>query len=89
MAICICSDHRHSNSTKLQPKRKSWTTRADHPVQIGDAVLIGPHTHLNGIRAEDEGFIATSLCLAILPVKTRPRREETALSSRRKAPRGT
>lgn len=22
--------------------------REDHPVRIGDAVLVGPHTHLNG-----------------------------------------
>lgn len=37
--------------------------RADHPVQIGDAVLIGPHTHLNGTRAEDEVFIATGVSM--------------------------
>ena len=37
--------------------------RADHPVQIGDSVLIGPHTHLNGTRAEDEVFIATGVSM--------------------------
>jgi carbonic anhydrase/acetyltransferase-like protein (isoleucine patch superfamily) len=33
--------------------------RADHPVDIGDAVLVGPHTHLNGTQVGDEVFIAT------------------------------
>lgn len=37
--------------------------RADHPVQIGDAVLVGPHTHLNGTRVEDEVFIATGVSM--------------------------
>jgi carbonic anhydrase/acetyltransferase-like protein (isoleucine patch superfamily) len=37
--------------------------RAAHPVQIGDAVLVGPHTHVNGATVEDEVFIATGASL--------------------------
>lgn len=37
--------------------------RADHPLTIGDAVLVGPHTHLNGTQVEDEVFIATGVSL--------------------------
>ena len=37
--------------------------RADHPVSIGDAVLVGPHTHLNGVTVEDEVFIATGVSM--------------------------
>lgn len=33
--------------------------RADHPLHIGEAVLIGPHAHLNGTWIEDEVFVAT------------------------------
>jgi carbonic anhydrase/acetyltransferase-like protein (isoleucine patch superfamily) len=33
--------------------------RAHHPLTIGDAVLIGPHSHLNGTTVEDEVFVAT------------------------------
>jgi gamma-carbonic anhydrase len=33
--------------------------RAAHPVVIGDSVLVGPQTHLNGTHVEDEVFIAT------------------------------
>src|SRR6186997_1998802 len=33
--------------------------RAAHPATIGDAVLIGPHAHLNGATIEDEVFVAT------------------------------
>ena len=33
--------------------------RAEHPVVIGDSVLVGPQTHLNGTHVEDEVFIAT------------------------------
>ena len=33
--------------------------RPDHPLVIGDAVLIGPHSHLNGARVDDEVFLAT------------------------------
>lgn len=37
--------------------------RADHPLTIGDAVLVGPHTHLNGTIVEDEVFLATGAAL--------------------------
>jgi carbonic anhydrase/acetyltransferase-like protein (isoleucine patch superfamily) len=37
--------------------------RADHPLVIGDAVLVGPHTHLNGTHVEDEVFIATGVSM--------------------------
>lgn len=37
--------------------------RADHPALIGDAVLIGPHAHVNGATVEDEVFIATGAAL--------------------------
>jgi carbonic anhydrase/acetyltransferase-like protein (isoleucine patch superfamily) len=37
--------------------------RPRHPVSIGDAVLIGPHTHVNGATIEDEVFIATGASL--------------------------
>jgi carbonic anhydrase/acetyltransferase-like protein (isoleucine patch superfamily) len=32
---------------------------AKHPVDVGDAVLIGPHTALFGCTIEDEAFLAT------------------------------
>jgi gamma-carbonic anhydrase len=35
--------------------------RADHPLTIGDAVLVGPHAHLNGATVEDEVFLATGV----------------------------
>jgi carbonic anhydrase/acetyltransferase-like protein (isoleucine patch superfamily) len=37
--------------------------RASHPVTIGDAVLVGPHTHLNGTTVEDEVFVATGVSM--------------------------
>ena len=37
--------------------------RADHPTLIGDAVLVGPHAHVNGATVEDEVFIATGAAL--------------------------
>lgn len=37
--------------------------RSDHPLEIGDAVLVGPHTHLNGTVVEDEVFIATGVSM--------------------------
>ncbi|MGQ4385963.1 gamma carbonic anhydrase family protein [Streptomyces sp. SAS_270] len=33
--------------------------RARHPAVIGDAVLVGPHAHINGATIEDEVFVAT------------------------------
>ncbi len=35
--------------------------RSEHPLVIGDAVLVGPHAHLNGARIEDEVFVATGV----------------------------
>ena len=32
-------------------------------MKVGDAVLIGPHTHLNGTTVEDEVFIATGVSM--------------------------
>src|SRR5256714_11945524 len=37
--------------------------RAGHPAVLGDAVLIGPHTHVNGAVVEDEVFVATGAAL--------------------------
>jgi carbonic anhydrase/acetyltransferase-like protein (isoleucine patch superfamily) len=37
--------------------------RADHPALLGDAVLGGPHAHVNGATVEDEVFIATGAAL--------------------------
>jgi len=37
--------------------------RAGHPLVIGDSVLVGPHTHLNGTVVEDEVFVATGASL--------------------------
>ena len=35
--------------------------RPEHPLLVGDAVLVGPHAHLNGARIEDEVFVATGV----------------------------
>ncbi|MCI3273532.1 gamma carbonic anhydrase family protein [Streptomyces cylindrosporus] len=35
--------------------------RRAHPAVIGDAVLIGPHAHVNGARVENEVFLATGV----------------------------
>jgi carbonic anhydrase/acetyltransferase-like protein (isoleucine patch superfamily) len=37
--------------------------RARHAATIGDAVLIGPHAHVNGATIEDEVFVATGASL--------------------------
>lgn len=37
--------------------------RAEHPLVVGEAVLIGPHTNVTGARVEDEVFIATGACV--------------------------
>ncbi|MFF7203550.1 gamma carbonic anhydrase family protein [Streptomyces sp. NPDC008141] len=37
--------------------------RAEHPAVIGDAVLIGPHAHINGAVVEDEVFVATGVSM--------------------------
>ncbi|HEX6468705.1 MAG TPA: gamma carbonic anhydrase family protein [Streptosporangiaceae bacterium] len=37
--------------------------RAKHPAVLGDAVLIGPHAHVNGATVEDEVFVATGVSI--------------------------
>jgi gamma-carbonic anhydrase len=37
--------------------------RAGHPAVVGDAVLVGPHTHLNAATVDDEVFIATGVSM--------------------------
>jgi carbonic anhydrase/acetyltransferase-like protein (isoleucine patch superfamily) len=37
--------------------------RSGRPAVIGDAVLVGPHAHVNGARVEDEAFLATGASL--------------------------
>ncbi len=37
--------------------------RAGHDVEIGDAVVVGPHVHLNGAHVGDECFLATGAAL--------------------------
>jgi carbonic anhydrase/acetyltransferase-like protein (isoleucine patch superfamily) len=37
--------------------------RSRHPTRIGDAVLVGPHAHVNGATVEDEVFLATGASL--------------------------
>lgn len=37
--------------------------RHAHPTVIGDAVLIGPHAHVNGATIENEVFVATGASL--------------------------
>jgi carbonic anhydrase/acetyltransferase-like protein (isoleucine patch superfamily) len=37
--------------------------RGAHPAVLGDAVLVGPHAHVNGARVEDEVFLATGVSL--------------------------
>jgi carbonic anhydrase/acetyltransferase-like protein (isoleucine patch superfamily) len=37
--------------------------RANHPLLIGDAVLVGPHAHLSGATVEDEVFVATGVSM--------------------------
>jgi carbonic anhydrase/acetyltransferase-like protein (isoleucine patch superfamily) len=37
--------------------------RGAHPAVLGDAVLVGPHAHVNGARVEDEVFVATGVSL--------------------------
>jgi len=37
--------------------------RSDYPARIGAAVMIGPHTHLNGSIVGDEVFVATGASL--------------------------
>jgi carbonic anhydrase/acetyltransferase-like protein (isoleucine patch superfamily) len=35
--------------------------RTGHPARLGDHVLVGPHTHVNGAVVEDDVFLATGV----------------------------
>jgi carbonic anhydrase/acetyltransferase-like protein (isoleucine patch superfamily)/GNAT superfamily N-acetyltransferase len=35
--------------------------RANHPLRLGDEVLVGPHAHLNGAQVGDGAFLATAV----------------------------
>ena len=37
--------------------------REDHPVKLGDDVLVGPHAHVNGSEVADGSFLATGCSL--------------------------
>lgn len=37
--------------------------RQSHDARLGDAVLVGPHAHVNGSTLEDEVFVATGAAL--------------------------
>jgi gamma-carbonic anhydrase len=37
--------------------------RASHPAVLGDAVLVGPHAHVNGAAVGDGAFLATGAAL--------------------------
>lgn len=50
-------------STVLVMEHALLRGRTDHPLDVGDAVLVGPHTHLNGARVEDEVFVATGVSM--------------------------
>jgi carbonic anhydrase/acetyltransferase-like protein (isoleucine patch superfamily) len=53
--------------------------RARHPVSVGNAVLIGPHAHVNGATIEDEVFIATGA--ALFPGSVAGTRSELRINS--------
>lgn len=53
--------------------------RVDHPLTIGDAVMVGPHTHLNGTTVEDEVFVATGV--SMFPGSVAGRRSELRINS--------
>ncbi|WP_255954917.1 gamma carbonic anhydrase family protein [Streptomyces odontomachi] len=53
--------------------------RADHPAVLGDAVLIGPHAHINGAVVEDEVFVATGA--SVFPGAVAGTRSELRINS--------
>ena len=53
--------------------------RADHPALIADAVLVGPHAHVNGATVEEEVFIATGA--ALFPGSVAGARSELRINS--------
>jgi gamma-carbonic anhydrase len=53
--------------------------RARHPATLGDAVLVGPHAHVNGATVEDEVFVATGV--SIFPGAVAGARSELRINS--------
>jgi carbonic anhydrase/acetyltransferase-like protein (isoleucine patch superfamily) len=53
--------------------------RAQHPAVLGDAVLVGPHAHVNGATVEDEVFVATGV--SIFPGAIAGTRSELRINS--------
>lgn len=53
--------------------------RAQHPALLGDAVLVGPHAHVNGATVEDEVFVATGV--SIFPGAVAGTRSELRVNS--------
>jgi carbonic anhydrase/acetyltransferase-like protein (isoleucine patch superfamily) len=53
--------------------------RAKHPAVLGDAVLVGPHAHINGAAIEDEVFVATGV--SVFPGAVAGTRSELRINS--------
>ncbi|MFC6884372.1 hypothetical protein [Actinomadura yumaensis] len=53
--------------------------RGRRPAVIGDAVLIGPHAHVNGATIEDEVFVATGA--SVFPGAVAGARSELRINS--------
>ncbi|GLZ06563.1 gamma carbonic anhydrase family protein [Actinomadura sp. NBRC 104412] len=53
--------------------------RAGHPAVLGDAVLVGPHAHVNGATIEDEVFVATGV--SVFPGAVAGARSELRINS--------
>lgn len=53
--------------------------RARHPATLGDAVLVGPHAHVNGATVEDEVFVATGV--SVFPGAVAGTRSELRVNS--------
>ena len=53
--------------------------RAGRPAIVGDAVLIGPHAHVNGATVEDEVFVATGA--SVFPGAVAGTRSELRINS--------
>ena len=53
--------------------------RARHPATLGDAVLVGPHAHINGATIEDEVFVATGV--SVFPGAVAGTRSELRINS--------
>lgn len=51
----------HIGSNVLVMENAVLRGRANTPLTIGDAVLVGPHAHLNAATVEDKVFITTGV----------------------------